>query len=61
MSVKQAKARLATISEAANKTGIPRQKICDLLKREVIKATADPLDRRVKLVDLNELEALKVR
>ena len=47
-----------TIQEAFERLGIKRNKISRLASRGVIKSKANPLDARVRLVDLNELRAL---
>jgi hypothetical protein len=47
-----------TIQEAFERLGIKRNKISLLASRGVIKSKANPLDARVRLVDLNELRAL---
>ena len=47
-----------TIQKAFERLGIKRNKISRLASRGVIKSKANPLDARVRLVDLNELRAL---
>lgn len=47
-----------TIQEAHERLGIKRNKISRLASRGVIQSRANPLDARVRLVDLNELRAL---
>ena len=47
-----------TIQEAAKRLKVGRNKISRLISRGVIKTKDNPLDARVKLVDLNELRAI---
>lgn len=47
-----------TIQEAADRLDIKRNKISRLASRGVIQSRENPLDARVRLVDLNELRAL---
>ncbi len=47
-----------TIQEASDRLGIKRNKISRLASRGVIQSRTNPLDARVRLVDLNELRAL---
>lgn len=47
-----------TIQEASDRLGIKRNKISRLASRGVIQSRDNPLDARVRLVDLNELRAL---
>jgi hypothetical protein len=47
-----------TMQEAANRLRINRNKISRLASRGAIKSRENPLDARVRLVDLNEIRAL---
>ena len=47
-----------TIQEAADRLKVRRNKISRLVSRGVIQTRDNPLDARVRLVDLNELRAL---
>lgn len=58
---KKAAPRWTPMTEAAEKNGIRRATLSALVKRQKLKSRKDPLDARVTLVDLNEVEALKVR
>lgn len=47
-----------TMQEAANRLKINRNKISRLANRGAIQSKENPLDARVRLVDLNEIRAL---
>ncbi len=47
-----------TITEAANRLKVRRNKISRLASRGVIETRDNPLDARVRLVNINELQAL---
>ncbi len=47
-----------TMQEAANRLRINRNKISRLASRGAIQTRDNPLDARVRLVDLNEIRAL---
>jgi hypothetical protein len=47
-----------TITEAANRLKVRRNKISRLASRGVIETRDNPLDARVRLVNLNELKVL---
>lgn len=47
-----------TIQDAASRLGINRNKISRLANRGAIQSRENPLDARVRLVDLNEIRAL---
>ena len=47
-----------TMSEAANRLGVSVSQISRLAQRGEIKAEADRLNKRVKLVDFNEVRRL---
>lgn len=47
-----------TIQEASERLSIKRNKISRLASRGVIQSRENPLDARVRLVDLNELRSL---
>jgi hypothetical protein len=47
-----------TMTEAADRLKVKRNKISRLASRGVIQTRDNPLDARVRLVDLNELRAL---
>ena len=47
-----------TITEAADRLKVRRNKISRLASRGVIETRDNPLDARVRLVNLNELQAL---
>lgn len=47
-----------TIKEAAERLGVRRNKISRLASRGIIKTKDNPLDARVRLVNLNELRTL---
>lgn len=47
-----------TMQEAANRLRINRNKISRLANRGAIQTRENPLDARVRLVDLNEIRAL---
>jgi hypothetical protein len=47
-----------TITEAARRLGIGASKISRVIKNKQIKPTEDPVDKRVKLVDLEEVGKL---
>jgi hypothetical protein len=48
-----------TASQAALALGTTRMKIGELLKKGILTTVADPLDRRVKLIPVRELEKLR--
>lgn len=50
---------LITISEARKLLGVSAVKMAQLIKDEVVRHFADPLDKRVKLVSKTEVLALK--
>ena len=54
-------AQWVNITEAAIKLGIGPSKISRLVKSGKIKTIDDPIDKRVKLVDLEEVEKLFIR
>ncbi|HLI05890.1 MAG TPA: hypothetical protein VKV40_04910 [Ktedonobacteraceae bacterium] len=47
-----------TMTEAADRLKVKRNKISRLASRGVIQTRENPLDARVRLVELNELRAL---
>jgi hypothetical protein len=47
-----------TMTEAANRLGVKRNKISRLASRGVIQTKDNPLDARVRLVNFEELRAL---
>jgi hypothetical protein len=47
-----------TIQEAASRLKVGRNKISRLVSRGVIQTRDNPLDARVRLVDLNELRTI---
>jgi hypothetical protein len=47
-----------TMTEAADRLKVKRNKISRLASRGVIQTRENPLDARVRLVDINELRAL---
>ena len=47
-----------TITEAANRLKVRRNKISRLASRGIIETRDNPLDARVRLVNLNELKVL---
>jgi Helix-turn-helix domain len=47
-----------TMKEAAERLGVGRNKISRLASRGIIKTKDNPLDARVRLVNLNELRTL---
>ena len=47
-----------TMKEAAERLGVRRNKISRLASRGIIKTKDNPLDARVRLVNLNELRTL---
>ena len=47
-----------TIQEAARRLGVGRNKISRLISRKVIQTKDNPLDARVRLVNLTELRAI---
>jgi transcriptional regulator with XRE-family HTH domain len=49
-----------TVKEAATYLGTTRQKISRLLKNGALKSEDNPLDNRYKLIDLVDLDRLKV-
>ena len=47
-----------TMSEAANEMGVPVAQISRLAKKGEIKVQKDRLNKRVRLVDINEIKTL---
>lgn len=47
-----------TMKEAAERLGVRRNKISRLASRGIIKTKDNPLDARVRLVNLNELRTI---
>lgn len=47
-----------TVQQAADALGVPRRRISELIRRGHLKTEENPLDRRSKLISLNEIEKL---
>ena len=60
LSINSAKKKIP-LSEAAELLGVSRYKMSRLVARGKVATSEDPLDERVKLVDRDEVLALKVR
>jgi len=50
-----------TVAEAQRALGVSKVKIAQLIRDGLLHATPDPLDKRSKLIQRAEVEALKAR
>ena len=50
-----------TVGEAQMRLGVSKHKIADLIKRGILSAEENPLDRRQKLIKQEDVEALGKR
>lgn len=52
---------MMTVTQAREALGVSPTKMSDMLKRGELHATADPLDKRIRYIAVEEVNAIKAR